>query len=143
MFVCTLPSPACMCNATNTRPRSTRLWISPMRFRTGPNASPSKISFSGAWSSRFQETTVSWLCNAGNVSSSRSSRSCQRARTAAISSRASCTFASIRSCGACASSSSVHTCWNAGDVKQLTSSSASFSLFAIDNSMLIRSTPSV
>ena len=28
MFVCTLPSPACMCRATHTRPRSTRLWIS-------------------------------------------------------------------------------------------------------------------
>ena len=38
-------------------------------------------------------------CSAGNVSSSRSSRSCQRARTAAISSRASSTFASISSCG--------------------------------------------
>ena len=28
MFVCTLPSPACMCSAIHTRPRSTRLWIS-------------------------------------------------------------------------------------------------------------------
>ena len=25
MLVCTLPSPACMCSATNTRPCSTRL----------------------------------------------------------------------------------------------------------------------
>ena len=32
MLVCTLPSPACMCSATNTRPRSTSAWIASTRL---------------------------------------------------------------------------------------------------------------
>jgi hypothetical protein len=40
MLVCTLPSPACMCSATNTRPRSTARWIASHSAITGANACP-------------------------------------------------------------------------------------------------------
>ena len=54
MLVCTLPSPACMCSATNTRLRSTRLWMSLTCFEDRrERAAPAKISASGACSSRL------------------------------------------------------------------------------------------
>ena len=110
MLVCTLPSPACMCSATNTRPLSISLWIAVQRSSTGLNARPAKISSSGAFSSVFHDTTSEWSCSAGNVSSMRSARSCQRARVAWTSARASSTLASIRSCAGRASSLTPHTC---------------------------------
>ena len=53
MLVCTLPSPACMCSATKTRPRSTSAWIAshllidrletPRRRRSAAAASRSSV----------------------------------------------------------------------------------------------------
>ena len=61
------------------------------------NAWPPKISSSGAWSSAFHDATAEWSCSDGNVASMRTRRSRQRAATAAISARASSTFAAIAS----------------------------------------------
>ena len=92
MFVCTLPSPACMCSATNTRRRSTRAWIAFTRAITGAHSEPAKSSSSGPFSSRFHDTTVAWSRSGTNVSSSaieqalpvRARRGDERARVVAL-----------------------------------------------------------
>ena len=73
MLVCTLPSPACMCSATNTRLRSTSRWIALQRASTGANARPAKISSSGAFSSVFHDTTHRVVLQRRRTSSSRRS----------------------------------------------------------------------
>ncbi len=80
MLVCTLPSPACMCSATNTRPFRISRWTAVQRSSTGRKASPAKISSSGAFNSVFHDATTVWSCSAGKVASRRSARSRQRAR---------------------------------------------------------------
>ncbi len=67
MLVCTLPSPACMCSATNTRPFSTRAWIASMFARIGSNGRPSKSCMSGSRTSVFQDTRCEWFCNVANT----------------------------------------------------------------------------
>ena len=95
MLVCTLPSPACMCSATQTRPFSTRLWIASASARIGANASPAMIRAIGSRSSRFQETRTLRSCSSSNTvrpatlpGASRLRRKPdQRARTSASSAR--------------------------------------------------------
>ncbi len=63
MLVCTLPSPACMCSATQTRPRSTRCWAASTASSTGEKASPEKIWRSGSRTSIFQDTRIVRSCS--------------------------------------------------------------------------------
>ena len=114
------------------------------RVITGANARPPKISSSGAFSSVFHDTTIEWSCSAGNVASMRRSRSCQRARTAATSARASSTFAAMSSGGGRASSSGPHSVRERRRRRGTRRARrTSLILFAIESSMLIRSMPSV
>ena len=114
-----------------------------MRATIGANARPAKTSSSGAFSSRFQETTSECSCSAGNVASMRSSRSCQRSRVAAISSAASSSLAATISGAGRTSLPGAHAWSSSGLESCAASSSHSFNLFRIDSSMLIRSMPSV
>ncbi|MNS66487.1 hypothetical protein D3C72_997050 [compost metagenome] len=67
MLVWTLPSPACMCSATNTRPRSTCLWIFCASSRIGLNSPPLKILRSSARTSLFQLTRMVRSCSRWNT----------------------------------------------------------------------------
>ncbi len=90
MFVCTLPSPACMCSATNTRLRSTSRWMRvALREHRLERAAREDRRSSGALSSRLprHDDRVA-LQRRGTSSSMRSSRSCQRARDRARRARA-------------------------------------------------------
>ena len=58
MLVCTLPSPACMCRATKTRPRTTLAWISASLRKIGSSVLALKISDSGAIRSRLTDTRI-------------------------------------------------------------------------------------
>ena len=68
MLVCTLPSPACMCSATNTRPCSTArvdgLEVGDAAARTAP---PAKIRRSSARTSVFQETRIVRSCSRSKI----------------------------------------------------------------------------
>ena len=63
MLVCTLPSPACMCSATQVRPRSTFLWMARHSSMMGANSAPAKICCSGASTCVFHEarSVSSWM----------------------------------------------------------------------------------
>jgi len=65
--VCTLPSPACICKAINTRLFSTALWISSKRVKIFWYSRPAKISAIGRFNSRFQEMRKSYDCTARNT----------------------------------------------------------------------------
>ena len=71
MLVCTLPSPACMCSATNTRPCSTRWWIASRSASSGTNGPPAKMRFRSARSSCFHETRIVRSCSRSNTRSAR------------------------------------------------------------------------
>src|SRR5438093_798366 len=58
MFVCTLPSPACMCSATNTRPRRTCACTASIAAIIGSKSRPEKPLSSGSRSSRFPDILV-------------------------------------------------------------------------------------
>ena len=60
MLVWTLPSPACMCRATQTRPRSTRAWICSQAPTIGLSAAPEKMPCSGARISVFHDARSVW-----------------------------------------------------------------------------------
>ena len=95
MLVCTLPSPACMCSATNTRLRSTsrvdRVAAREHRRERAPGEDLFQRRLELASSTTRRRRAL--LQRRETSSSMRSSRSCQRARTAATSARASSTFA--------------------------------------------------
>ena len=86
MLVCTLPSPACMCSATNTRPCSTRWCMASTSASSGTNGPPAKMRFRSARSSCFHDTRIDRSCNRSNTRSAGSSAS-RRSAASATSSR--------------------------------------------------------
>jgi hypothetical protein len=70
MFVWTLPSPACMCSATKTRPRSTSACAASIAFIMGSKSRPAKIARSGSRSSTFQEMRMLCSCTRAKTLSS-------------------------------------------------------------------------
>ncbi len=77
MLVCTLPSPACMCRATNTRPCSTRLCTASQSASTGANAAPTKMRARSARTSVFQLTRMLRSCSRSKMLPDSSCRRCE------------------------------------------------------------------
>jgi hypothetical protein len=146
MLVCTLPSPACMCRATNTRLFSTRRWIASHAASTGSYSRPVNSWRSSARTSRFQDTRISWSRRAESLRAPsgeghRAGRDNASVRTSAISSRARARRAAVSS--GSATDFLVLARRRQRPLKKASSASSSASLLAIDSSMLMRSTPSV
>ena len=111
-------------------------------FSTGSKARPSKIPRSASSTSRFHDTRIAcvWIFTNSSGSPRFARYALQRARVAAISSRARA-FRSAKSPASSVRSSL--SCTGSSPEKKASSASRSFSLLAIDSSMLMRSMPSV
>mmetsp|Transcript_50954 Transcript_50954/g.119441 ORF Transcript_50954/g.119441 Transcript_50954/m.119441 type:complete len:234 (+) Transcript_50954:1763-2464(+) len=144
MLVCTLPSPACMCSATHTRPRSTSWWIRRHSASSGSKAAPLKMDCRGLRICVFQEARSSWVCRRSKKPLSRpSSQPCHSVPTSRSSAKACCTRSSSSSALGISPASSLLPSGSLPVVNSACSAVTSSSLLRSESSMLMRSMPSV
>ena len=143
MLVCTLPSPACICRAIQTRPLRTRWCIALHSSKMGWNCAPVNTFSRTARICVFQLARRLWSCSCEKSASQLSSHCCQVLRTSANTARACCTRSSNNSGEGTSLASSIAPNGKLPSAKNASNALHKSSLLRKESSMFKRSIPSV